>query len=61
MMGNGATDLGICPECGSYDCDCCHETVSGEELWVWSHCNECGHQFIEVFKRDRVERWEDYR
>ena len=61
MMGNGATDLGICPECGSFDCECCHETLNGDELWVWSECGECGHQFIEVFKRDRVERWEDFR
>lgn len=61
MMNNGATDVGICPVCGSIDCDCYHETLNKDELWVWSQCNECGYQFIEVFKRDRTERWEDFR
>lgn len=55
------TELGICPECGSFDCDWQHETVNGDELLVWSKCCECGHQFIEVFKRVGVERWEDNR
>ena len=27
MMNNGATDIGICPECGSTDCECWHETI----------------------------------
>ena len=61
MMNNGATDIGICPKCGSSDCECWHETIEGDELWFWGACGECGHQFIEVFKRDRVERWEDFR
>ena len=54
-------DIGVCPKCGSTDCECWHETIEGDELWFWGACGECGHQFIEVFKRDRVEKWEDFR
>ena len=60
-MGKKENDLGVCPECGSTDCDCQHETVNNGMLWVWSECCNCSHQFIEVFKRVRVERWEDFR
>ena len=60
-MNDKASDLGVCPECGSRDCDCQHETLEGDELWVWSVCCECGHHFIEVFKRDRKERWDCFR
>ena len=54
-------ELGRCPKCHSYDCTCCHETVNGPELWVWSECVECGHQFIEIFKLDRVDTWKEHR
>jgi uncharacterized Zn finger protein len=53
--------LGICPKCGSADCDCAHETVDGNELSVWSECANCGHQFIEVLELKRVEKWGDRR
>ena len=59
---NGRRDVGTCPKCGSYDCDTLHETWNEpDELWMWAQCCECGHQFIEVFKHDRVERWKDFR
>ena len=54
-------ELGVCPECGSRDCNCAHETVNDNELSVWSECGECGHQFIEVFALVRVEEWGDRR
>ena len=54
-------ELGVCPECGSRDCDCAHQTVEGDELFVWSECADCGCQFIEVLGLKRVERWEDWR
>lgn len=60
-MNDEASDLGVCPECGSWDCNTAHETLEGDELWVWCECGDCGHQFIEVFKRDRTERWSDFR
>lgn len=54
--------LGKCPKCGDvYNVECCHETVNGNELFVWSECGNCGHQFIEVFRLARIEEWKDRR
>ena len=61
MSDDKHVHLGICPKCASADCTCMHETVSGYELWVWSECGSCGYQFVEIFRRVRVDGWEEHR
>lgn len=61
MTGSGDDKVGICPKCGSYDCWCAHETMEANRLAVWSECSECGHQFVEVFERVDIKKWEDFK
>ena len=59
VYGDKGKRLGTCPECGSIDVWCAHETAFRDELSKWVECNSCGHRYIEVFRRIGTERWED--
>ena len=45
-----ADEPGVCPACGSHDCESEHVTVNGDGITVWAECIECGEVFTEDYK-----------
>lgn len=45
-----AEEPGVCPACGSHDCEAPHVTVNGKTVTMWVECSECGSTHMEYYE-----------
>ena len=41
---------GVCPACGSHDCEAPHVTANGNTMTMWAECCECGAVYMEDYE-----------
>ena len=45
-----AEEPGVCPACGSHDCEAPHMTANGKTVTMWVECSECGSTHMEYYE-----------